>query len=98
MLHPGGRYVTVSGPKDNRWLDPLPHIARTWLAFRRADAVVPPVHRRHRTSTTSRSWASSWRRGDSCRQIDRVVGLDGVADGLAEIGTGHARAKIVVVP
>jgi len=31
-------------------------------------------------------------------QIDRVVGLDGVADGLAERGTGHARAKIVVTP
>jgi NADPH:quinone reductase-like Zn-dependent oxidoreductase len=31
-------------------------------------------------------------------QIDRVVGLDGVADALAEIGSGHARAKIVVVP
>ncbi len=26
------------------------------------------------------------------------IGLDGVADGLAEIGTGHAKAKIVVDP
>jgi hypothetical protein len=31
-------------------------------------------------------------------QVDRVIGLDGVADGLAEIGSGHARSKIVVVP
>jgi NADPH:quinone reductase-like Zn-dependent oxidoreductase len=29
-------------------------------------------------------------------EIDRVVGLDGVAEALAEIGSGHARAKIVV--
>jgi hypothetical protein len=31
-------------------------------------------------------------------QVERVIGLDGVADGLAEIGSSHARAKIVVVP
>jgi NADPH:quinone reductase-like Zn-dependent oxidoreductase len=31
-------------------------------------------------------------------EIDRVVGLEGVADGLAELGTGRERAKIVVVP
>jgi len=31
-------------------------------------------------------------------QIDRVIGLDGVAEALAEISTGHARAKIVVTP
>ena len=30
--------------------------------------------------------------------IDRVIGLDGVADGLAELGTGHTHAKIVVLP
>ena len=36
--------------------------------------------------------------GQVVPSIDRVVGLDGVAEGLAEIGTGHARAKIVVRP
>jgi hypothetical protein len=31
-------------------------------------------------------------------EIERTVGLDGVADGIAEIGTGHTRAKIAVDP
>ena len=31
-------------------------------------------------------------------QIQRVIGLDGVAEALTEIGTGHTRAKIVVEP
>ena len=31
-------------------------------------------------------------------EVQRVVGLEGVADGLAELGAGHTRAKIVVDP
>ena len=48
-----------------------------------------------RTATTSPTSASSWRRDGSHPPIDRVVGLDGVAAGIAELGTGHTRAKIV---
>ena len=93
----GGRYVVVSGPKANRWVDPLPYLVRARLAFVRsetsfhqftADANVDDL------TFLGELLAS----GRLVPQIDRVVGLDGVADALAEIGSGHARAKIVVTP
>jgi NADPH:quinone reductase-like Zn-dependent oxidoreductase len=92
-----GRYVAISGPKANRWVDPLPHIVRTRLTFVRSDAsfhqftAAPDVDDLTFLGELLES-------GRLVPVIDRVVGLDGVADALAEIGSGHARAKIVVVP
>ena len=97
VLVDGGRYVVVSGPKANRWIDPLPYIVRARVSFIRANAsfhqfTAAPV------SDDLTFLGELLATGRLVPQIDRVVGLDGVADGLAEIGTGHARAKIVVVP
>jgi NADPH:quinone reductase-like Zn-dependent oxidoreductase len=97
ILRPGARYVAISGPKANRWLGPVLHLARTRLSFRGA------------TQSFHQFTASPNRRdleflGELLAtnritpRIERVVGLDGVKDGLAEIGTGHTRAKIVVIP
>ena len=97
VLREGGRYVAISGPKANRWIDPLPYLLRARLAFMRADAsfhqftAAPNID----DLTTLGEYLAS---GRLVPQIDRVVGFDGVADALAEIGTGHARAKIVVRP
>ena len=97
VMNSGGRYVAVSGPKKNRWLDPLPHIIRTRLRFRRADASFHQF-----TASMNRDdlayLGELLASGAVVPEIERVVGLDGVADGLAEIGSGHARAKIVVTP
>jgi NADPH:quinone reductase-like Zn-dependent oxidoreductase len=102
LVRPGGRYVPVSGPKENRWLGPVPTMLGDRLAFRRA--------RRDREAPTYHQFTASpdhddlvflgelLASGRVVPSIDRVVGLDGVAEGLAEIGTGHARAKIVVRP
>lgn len=96
VLRPGGRLVMIGGPKG-AWLGPLPALARAALRARRTG-------RRFHWFVASPNaddlamlvdLAAS---GAITPQIDRVVGLDGVAAGLAEIGTGHARAKIVVVP
>lgn len=97
VLRPGARFVVISGPKTNRWLGPVPHIVRTGLAFRRAE---PSFHQ----FTAAPVEADLVRLGELLAEksvvpaVDRVIGLDDVAAGLAEIGTGHARAKIVVVP
>ena len=97
VLVEGGRYVAVSGPKANRWVDPLPYLLRARLAFVRADAsfhqftASPDVD----DLTFIGELLAS---GRLVPEIDRVVGLDGVAQALREIGSGHARAKIVVVP
>ena len=97
VMHPQGRYVVISGPKANRWVDPLPYILRARMAFVRADASF------HNFTAAPNDDDLTFlgellASGRLIPQIDRVVGLDGVAEALAEIGSGHARAKIVVVP
>jgi NADPH:quinone reductase-like Zn-dependent oxidoreductase len=97
VLVAGGRYVAISGPKANRWVDPLPYLLRARMSFVRADASF------HQFTATANVDDLTFlgellASGRLVPQIDRVVGLDGVASALAEIGTGHARAKIVVAP
>ncbi len=97
VMRPGGRYVAVSGPKANKWLGPIPHIARLALAFRRANATFHQF-------TASPNEADLVFLGELLEQgklvpaMDRTIGLDGVADAVAEIGRGHTRAKIGVIP
>ncbi len=97
VLVDGGRYVAVSGPKANRWVDPLPYMLRARLAFVRASA---SFHQFTAAADVDDLMflGELLTSGQLEPQIDRVVGLDGVAAGLAEIGSGHARAKIVVTP
>jgi NADPH:quinone reductase-like Zn-dependent oxidoreductase len=97
VLRPGGRYVAVSGPKANRWLDPLPHLVRMRVGFVRADASF------HQFTASSNQddlthLGELLASGAVVPEIERTVGLDGVAEALAEIGSGHARAKLVVTP
>ncbi len=97
VLRPTARYVAVSGPKENRWLGPVPHLMRTKFAFRRTEAT---FHQFTASSTPEdlTFLGELLAGGQVIPEIERTIGLDGVADALAEIGSGHARAKIVVVP
>ena len=97
VLVPDGRYVSVSGPKENNLLDPMRYIARMWFACKRSTQtfhqfVAAPIP--EDLTYLGELLAS----GQLKPEIQRVIGLDGVAEGLAEIGTGHTRAKIAVVP
>jgi NADPH:quinone reductase-like Zn-dependent oxidoreductase len=97
VLRAGARFVAVSGPKTNRWLGPVPHISRTALAFRRAE----PSFRVFTASPVEADLITLGELladGSVVPAIDRVIGLDDVAAGLTEIGTGHTRSKIAVVP
>ena len=93
----GGRYVAVSGPKENRWVDPLPYMVRAKLAFVRSGA---SFHQFTAAANVAdlRFLGELLSSGRLVPEIGRVVGLDGVAGALEEIGTGHTRVKIVVVP
>ena len=97
MLRPGARVVGVSGPKTNRWLGPVLHLGRLGLACRRAGASFHMF-----TASPDRddlvALGALLADGSVVPAVDRVVGLGGVAEAMAEIGTGHARAKIVVIP
>ncbi len=93
----GGRYVAVSGPKANRWVDPLPYLMRARLAFVGSSA----SFHQFTEATDLDDLTFLGELLESSRlvpEVDRVVGLDGVAAALAEIGSRHARAKILVVP
>ncbi len=93
----GGRYVVISGPKANRWVDPLPYLVRARLAFVRSES---SFHQFTAEATIDdlTFLGELLASGRLVPQVDRVIGLDGVADALTEIGSGHARAKIVVTP
>lgn len=97
VLQPKARYVLTTGPKNNRLLDPMPYVVRSALSFKRAEQSFHQF-----TASPNRKDLTFLGEllvsGDVTPQIQRVVGLDGVAAGLAEIGTGHAKAKIAVVP
>lgn len=97
VLRPGARFVAISGPKTNRWLGPVPHMLRTGLAFRRAD---PSFHQFTAAPVEADliTLGEMLANGSIAPAIDRVIGLDEVADALTEIGTGHARSKIAIVP
>lgn len=97
VLVAGGRYVAISGPKANRWVDPLPYLVRARLAFVRRDTSFHQFTAAPNLDDLT-FLGEMLASGRLVPRIDRVVGLDGVADGLREIGSGHARAKIVVVP
>ena len=97
LVKPGGRYVMVSGPKSNPWIDPIPHLVRMRLAFRGPHATFHQFTASPNVEdlTALAGWLDS---GEVVPEIDRVITLDGVRDAIAEIGTGHARAKIVMHP
>lgn len=97
VLHPDARYVVISGPKTNRWLGPITYIVRAGLSFRRA---APSFHQFVASANVDdlEFLGELLVDGRVVPEIDRVIGLDEVADAMAEIGTGHARSKIVVIP
>lgn len=97
LLTAKGRYVAVSGPKENKWFGPMLHIARLAWRFRRESQTLHQFTASPDADdmlTLSQFLESR----QVVPQVQEVIGLDGVADGLAEIGTGHGRAKIIVIP
>jgi NADPH:quinone reductase-like Zn-dependent oxidoreductase len=91
----GGRYVMVSGPKDNRWLDPFRRLVAGKFRFVRSGR----SFHQFTANETSADLAELLRfveAGQLRSVIDRTVALEGVPDALDHLGTGHARAKIVV--
>lgn len=97
VLRPSGRYVGVSGPKENRWLGPVPHLARMAFALWRTDRSFHQFTAEPDLDDL-RYLGELLESGTIVPEIDRTVGLDGVAEAMAEIGGGHARSKIAVDP
>ncbi len=91
------RYVLISGPKENKWLDPMRKVLGSAIVlWRKPQSFHQFVASPNREDLDYLGSLLASRA--VVPEVDRVVGLEGVAAGIAEIGTGHARSKIVVVP
>ncbi len=97
ILDPGGRYVAVSGPKDNRWVGPMLKQVGVRLAFMRAKPSFESIMAEPDVDDLN-FIGELLADGRVVPAIQRVVDLDGVQEAMAEIGTGHVRSKIVVIP
>ncbi len=97
VLNPGARFVAVSGPKANPWIDPMGYVLKMALATWRADASFHQFTASPNDEDMT-TLAQMLADGRLVPAIDRVIGLDGLVEAMAEIGSGHAKAKIVVKP
>lgn len=95
LLADGGRYVMVSGPKDNRWLDPFRRLVAGKICFMRSGRTFHQFTA-NENSADLNELLRYVEAGQLHSVIDRRVTLDDVPDVLRYLGTGHARAKIVV--
>lgn len=97
LLVPGGRLVGIGSADLSSTLGILGGMVRKHVRFGRSDrsfhSVMASPNREDLTTL-----AGLLADGTVVPEIQRTVGLDGVADGVRELCTGHARSKIVVVP
>ncbi len=97
VLNPGARYASVGGPKANPWIDPMGYVLKMALASWRSDASFHQFTASPNAEDLT-TLAQMLADGRLVPAIDRVIGLDGLVEAMAEIGSGHAKAKIVVEP
>ena len=91
----GGRYVMVSGPKDDPWLDPFRRLIAGKIRFLRSGR---SFHQFTASESTPHLavMVEHLAAGRVRSMIERSVPLADVPEALTYLGTGHARAKIVV--
>lgn len=94
-LAPDGVLVMVSGPKDNRWLDPFRRLVGGKVRFLFASQRFAQFTASEDASELT-ALVEFVERGELRSIVERRIGLDEVAEATAYLGTGHARAKIVV--
>ena len=95
VLAPDATVVLIGGPITYRGLGPLPHIAGTILKAKgrsqKLKFFVAKVNRDDLAFLAELLEASRIK-----AVIERTYPLDAAADALAHLGTGHARAKLVL--
>lgn len=96
VLAPEARVVVVGGPKTNRWLGPLAHLARMRLAsIRGSRSVVTFLTKMNGDDLAT--LAGLLEAGTVTPVIDRTYPLDEIRDAVRYLGEGHARGKVVLV-
>lgn len=95
VLTPEAILVIVGGPKTNRWIGPLSHVIKIRLASLRASQkVVFFVANFNREDFAVLK--ELLEAGKITPVIDRTYPLSETAGAMRYLGTGHARAKVVI--
>jgi NADPH:quinone reductase-like Zn-dependent oxidoreductase len=95
VLEPHGTLVIVGGPKGNHWIGPLAHIIRMRLAAQGASQkVVFFVAKFNREDFMVLK--EMFETGQVEPVVDRTYPLERISEAMRYLGTGHARAKVVV--
>ncbi len=95
VLNPRAAFVIVGGPKTNRWIGPLSHVIKVRLASLRASQkVVFFVAKFNRDDFEVLRELLETGRIRSI--VERTYPWSEIAEAMRYLGTGHARAKIVV--
>jgi NADPH:quinone reductase-like Zn-dependent oxidoreductase len=96
VLAPGGRWVLVGGPKDNRLLGPLPWVAggllRTAFSSRHAHMFVAAE-----TTPRLEQLADRVDAGDVTPHIERTVSLPDLPEAMHHLGAARTRGKQIVI-
>ena len=97
VLNDDGVCVAISGPKRNRLLGPITHIVGILVFFKfyspRAVTFVA-----EETSERLLALSELLESGAVTPVIERTYPLDQTAEALDYLGSGHARAKLVITP
>jgi NADPH:quinone reductase-like Zn-dependent oxidoreductase len=95
VLKPEARFVIVGGPKNNPWIGPLAHVIKLRLGALGASQTVKffITNLNKADLTTMQELLGA---GQVTSVIDRQYPLSELPEAMRYLGTGHARAKIVV--
>jgi NADPH:quinone reductase-like Zn-dependent oxidoreductase len=96
VLEPGGTHVVIGGPKDNRWVGPLPNFVKAPLvsAFSNESTVVLLASMNRADLEVLRELLEA---GRVVPVIDRRYDFDALPDAIRHVETGRSRGKVVVV-
>ncbi len=95
VLSPKAHFVVVGGPKGNRWIGPLGHVIKVRMASLRASQkVIFFVAKFNREDFEV--LRELMENGKVKPVVERTYPWSEIAEAMRYLGTGHARAKIVV--
>ena len=96
VLTPNANFVIVGAPKgNNRVIGPLAHVIKVWVASLRASQhIVFFIAKFKREDFLLLN--QMFERGQVKPIVEKTYRLEKISDAMAHLGTGHARAKIVV--
>lgn len=95
VLTPDARVIIVGGPKTNRFLGPLAHVAGTYLASLRSPQNVKFFIAKMPAADLA-AIADLVEHGHVRPVIDKTWPFERIGEALDYLGAGHARGKVVV--